>query len=78
VSVTQGLGLGHMTLKFVSERQAITSPSRKLGKVQFHNLRSSPNTKLVKPRTMRWAGYRAHMGENRNTYEVLVEKPIGK
>jgi len=27
---------------------------------------------------MRWAGYLAHKGEKRNTYEVLVEKPIGK
>jgi len=67
-----------MTLKLVSERQAITSPSRKLGKVQFHDLRFSPNIKLVKPRTMRWAGYLAHMVEKRNTYEVLVEKPVGK
>jgi hypothetical protein len=67
-----------VTLKFVSERQAITSPSRKLHKGQFHDLRSSSNIKLMKPRTMRWAGYVAHIGEKRNTYEVLVEKPIGK
>jgi hypothetical protein len=32
----------------------------------------------MKPRTMSWAGYLAHTGENSNTYEVLVEKPIGK
>jgi hypothetical protein len=27
---------------------------------------------------MRWAGYVAHMGDRRNTYGVLVEKPVGK
>jgi hypothetical protein len=32
----------------------------------------------MKPRKMRWAGYMAHKGEKRNTYEVLVEKCIGK
>jgi hypothetical protein len=27
---------------------------------------------------MSWAGHVAHMGENRNTYRVLVAKPEGK
>jgi hypothetical protein len=38
--------------------------------------------KLLKPRTMRWTGYMAHVGEKRHsyipTYGVLVEKPVGK
>jgi hypothetical protein len=27
---------------------------------------------------MRWAGYIAHMGEIKNAYKILVEKPDGK
>jgi hypothetical protein len=34
--------------------------------------------KLMKPRTMRWIGYMAHVGEKRHTYGVPVEKPVGK
>jgi hypothetical protein len=41
-------------------------------------MRSSPDIKVMKSRAMRWAVYRAYMGESKNTYEVLVEKPIGK
>jgi hypothetical protein len=32
----------------------------------------------IKPRIMRWAGHVAHMGEKRNRYRVLVDKPDGK
>jgi hypothetical protein len=31
-----------------------------------------------KPRRMRWAGHVARMGEKRNAYRLLVEKPEGK
>jgi hypothetical protein len=27
---------------------------------------------------MRWAGYVSNMGEKRNAYRILVEKPVGK
>jgi hypothetical protein len=27
---------------------------------------------------MRWVGHVAHMGEERNVYKVLMEKPEGK
>jgi hypothetical protein len=43
------------------------------------NLYSSPDIiRQIKSRRMRWAGYMAHMGEERKMYKVLVEKPEGK
>jgi hypothetical protein len=33
---------------------------------------------MIKSRRMRWAGYVARMGKKRNTYRILVGKPIGK
>jgi hypothetical protein len=32
----------------------------------------------IKSRRMRWAGYVAHMGEERKVYRVLVGMPEGK
>jgi hypothetical protein len=32
----------------------------------------------MKSRRMRWAGHVAHMGEEKNVYNVLVGKPEGK
>jgi hypothetical protein len=33
---------------------------------------------MIKPRRMRWAGVVTPMGEKRNAYRLLVEKPEGK
>jgi hypothetical protein len=33
---------------------------------------------MIKSRRMRWAGHVARMGERRNTYRILVEKPEGR
>jgi hypothetical protein len=33
---------------------------------------------VIKPRRLRWAGYVAHMGENKNENRVLVGKPEEK
>jgi hypothetical protein len=36
----------------------------------------SPNiVRVIKSRTMRWAGHVMHMGERRGAYRVLVGKP---
>jgi hypothetical protein len=32
---------------------------------------------MIKSRRMRWAGHVARMGETRNAYRILVEKPEG-
>jgi hypothetical protein len=40
---------------------------------------SLPNTvKIIKSRTMRWAGYGGLIGEMRNVYKILIRKPEGK
>jgi hypothetical protein len=52
---------------------------RKLHNEELHILYSSPNIiKQIKSRRMRWAGYVARMGEDRNVYRVLMGKPEGK
>jgi hypothetical protein len=33
---------------------------------------------MIKSRRMRWVGHAARMGEKRNAYRILVEKPVGK
>jgi hypothetical protein len=33
---------------------------------------------MIKSRRMRWVGHVALMGEKRNAYKILVEKPEGK
>jgi hypothetical protein len=39
----------------------------------------SPNIiRMMKSRTLRWAGYVARMGARRKTYRILVGKPEGK
>jgi hypothetical protein len=46
--------------------------------MELHNLYSSPNIiRMIKSRRMRWAGHVARMGETRNAYRILVEKPEG-
>jgi hypothetical protein len=46
---------------------------------EFNNLYSSPSIiRMIKPRRMRWKGHVARMGEKRNAYRILVEKPEGK
>jgi hypothetical protein len=42
-------------------------------------LYSSPDIiRQIKSRRMRWAGHVTRMGEERNVYRVLAEKPEGK
>jgi hypothetical protein len=46
---------------------------------ELHNLYSSPSIiRMVKSRSMRWAGNVVQMGSKRNTYRRLVGKPEGK
>jgi hypothetical protein len=52
---------------------------RKLHNDELHSLYSSPNiVTVIKSRRMRWAGHVARMGERRDVYSVLVERPEGK
>jgi hypothetical protein len=64
---------------FGPKKVEVTGEWRKMKNGELHNLFSSPDiVRQVKSRRMRWAGHVAHMGEGRNVYRVLVEKPEGK
>jgi hypothetical protein len=64
---------------FGPKRDEVTGEWRKLHNEELHNLYSSPDIiRQVKSRRMRWTGHVARMGEEREVYKVLLEKPEGK
>jgi hypothetical protein len=64
---------------FGPKRDEATGGWRKLHNEELHNLYSSPSIiRMIKSRSMRWAGHVARMGEKRNAYGILVGKPEGK
>jgi hypothetical protein len=64
---------------FGPKRDEVTGGWRKLHNEERHNLYSLPSIiRIIKSRTMKWAGHVARMGEKRNVSRLLVEKPEGK
>jgi hypothetical protein len=64
---------------FGPKREEVTGDWRKLHSEVVHNLYCSPNIVMAsKSRTERWEGHIARIGEMRNTYKILIEKPEGK
>jgi hypothetical protein len=64
---------------FGPKRGEVTGDWRKLHNDELHDLYSSPSIiRMIKSRRMRWTGHVARMGEKRNSYRILVEKPEGK
>jgi hypothetical protein len=64
---------------FGPKRDEVTGGWRKLHNEELRSLYSSPSIiTMIKSRRMRWAGHVARMGEKRNAYRILVEKPEGK
>ena len=64
---------------FGVKRDEITEEWRKLHNAEIHILNSSPNIITnLKSRRLRWAGHVALMEQSRNSYWVLVAKPVGK
>jgi len=58
------------------KRDEVTGEWKKLNNEELNNLYSSPNiVRVIKSRSMRWAGHVARMGEGRGMYRVLVGKP---
>jgi hypothetical protein len=52
---------------------------RKLHNDELHSLYSSPNiVRVIKSRTMSWAGHVARMREERGVCRILVGRPEGK
>jgi hypothetical protein len=61
------------------KRDEVTGEWKKLHNEELNDLYSSPNiVRIVKLRTIRWAGHAARMGEMRVLYRVLVGKAEGK
>jgi len=64
---------------FGPKRDEVTGEWRKLHNEELNDLYSSPNiVRVIKSRSMRWAGHVARMGERRGVYRVLMWKPKGK
>jgi hypothetical protein len=61
---------------FGPKRDGVTGGWRKLHNDELHNFYSSPSKiRIIKPRTMRWAGHVARMGEKNR---LLAGKPEGR
>jgi hypothetical protein len=64
---------------FGPKRDEVTGGWRKLHNEELHNLYFSPSIiRIIKSRRMAWAWHVARIGEKRNAYRILVEKPEGK
>jgi hypothetical protein len=64
---------------FGTKKDKVTGLWRKLHNEGFHELYFSPTiVRVITPRTMRWEGHVARIGEGRGVYRVLVERPEGK
>jgi hypothetical protein len=58
---------------FGPKRDEVTGGWRKLNEEEFHNLYSLPNIiRIIKSRTMRWAGHVARMEEPRNLVNTVI------
>jgi hypothetical protein len=63
---------------FIPTRDEVTEGWRKMHNEELRDLYSSPRIiRIIKSRSMRWAGHVARMGEKRNAYRLLVGKPEG-
>jgi hypothetical protein len=60
-------------------RKGVVGSRRRRHNEELHNLHASLYIiKVIKSRRMRWVGYVARMGDNRNAYKILVGKPERK
>jgi hypothetical protein len=61
---------------FGPKKDEVMGGWRKMHNEELHNVFSSPSViRMIESRTMRWAGHKARMGENRHAYRILVGKP---
>jgi hypothetical protein len=64
---------------FGPKRDEVTGEWGQLHNEELRDLYSSPSIiRIIRSRSMRWAGHVAEKGEKRNAYRLLVGKPEGK
>ena len=64
---------------FGPKTEEVTGEWRKLHNEELNDMYCLPNiVRVIKWRSIRWEGHVARMGEMRDVYRVLVEKPEGK
>jgi len=64
---------------FGPRKDEVTGEWRRLHNEELNDLYSSPNiVRVIKLRSMRWAGHVAHTGEERGVYRVFVGKLEGR
>jgi hypothetical protein len=64
---------------FGPKRDEVIGGGENLHNEVLHNLYSSPGIiRIIKSRSMRWAGRVVRIGDNRNAYRILMGKPEGK
>jgi hypothetical protein len=64
---------------FGLKKDEVMGGQRKLHNEGLHDVYSSPSIiRIIKSRRMRSVGHVAQIGEKRNAYKLLVEKPEGK
>jgi hypothetical protein len=64
---------------FEPKREEVAKGWRRLHNEELHNLYASPNViRVIKSRSIRWAGPVARMRDMINAYKILVGKPEGK
>ena len=64
---------------FGPKRDEVPGEWRKLHNEELNDLYSLPNiVRVIKSRSMKWAGHVARMGKKRRVYRVLLGKPEGK
>ena len=52
---------------------------RRLYNEELHSLYPSPNiVRVIKSRSLRWAGHVANIQEGRSVFKILTGKPTGK
>ena len=71
----------NMVLKRIlgPRKEEVNGEWRRLHNEELNDLYCSPNiVRVIKSRTMRWAGHVARMCEERVVYRVLVGKPEGR
>jgi hypothetical protein len=74
-----GRSLPRCNLISVEDIFEVTGEWRKLHNEELPDLYSSPSIiRIIKSRSMRWAGHVARMGEKRNACRLLVGKPERK